>query len=218
MDLLDLRIYERAPKGTIVTVLNAQEMVPGMTVIDVRFNLGGKDRRKFRLDRYSLITKDIIRRKVGGKYHLTLEVTSRSPNSYVIALWNVTVEVSKKNRFPPHFPQDFFTAEVYRASEIGKRIVKITAQDQDAEPYNSRTYYSLGNGELNSLFTIENDTGWMKTTGSLQEAKALLHLQVIAMDTGSPPMTMSTTVTLILREIEGEISIPFIIDDTFGCY
>ena len=201
----DLRIYDDAPSGTVVSLLDPAVLAPGISPSDLRFRLDGREARRFRLDGHTLLTASRVRKPLGDIYSFNLEVTSRTPHSYVIALWNVTVTVSKKNMHAPRFPQDFFRAEVYRYADIGKKILRITAKDYDEELYNCQVFYSLAVIESSDLFTIETDTGWLKTAASMREAKPIIHLQVVAMDTGSPPLSRAITVTIILRDIAGKV-------------
>lgn len=201
---LALRIYEGAHPGALVATLRPEELAPGITVTDIRLTLRGPDRSYFNLEGNSLIVSYPIRRRVNEKYQVNLEVTSRAPSNYVIAIWNVTITVTRKNQYAPRFPQDFFTAEVYRFAEENKKILQLQAYDADRETYNADVSYRLVNNEMTRYFTIDNDSGWIKVSASLKDAKPLLHLQVVAMDTGSPPMQMTTTVTIILRDIAGK--------------
>ena len=187
----------------MVASLRPSELAAGLPISDIRLSLRGNDHRYFKLEGNNLLVDYPIRRYVNDNYYVNLEVRSRAPSNYVIEIWNVTITVTRKNRYAPRFPQDFFTAEVFRSAEIGRRILQLQAHDSDREDYNSQISYRLVTSDLAALFSIENDTGWIKVASSLWKAKPLLHLQVVAMDTGSPPLQMTTTVTIILRDIAG---------------
>lgn len=50
---------------------------------------------------------------------------------------------------------------------------------------------------------MDRRTGWLRSARSLTDALSVLYLQVVAQDTGSPALSRTATVTVILRDLSG---------------
>ena len=59
-------------------------------------------------------------------------------------------------------------------------------------------------GSSSDLFSIDRKSGWIRSASALSSVDAILHLQVVATDTGSPPLSRSASVTIILRDLAGK--------------
>ena len=64
-------------------------------------------------------------------------------------------------------------------------------------------------GETSELFSVDRKTGWIRSSSALTSAESVLHLQIVATDTGSPPLSRGASVTIILRDLAGQSSFSY---------
>ena len=86
---------------------------------------------------------------------------------------------------------------------MGTKVLQVSATDRDAEEYNSHVTYSLRTSPA-ALFVTDARDGWISTGASLRGARAVIHLQVTAADSGYPVMSNAVGVTIIVRDIGGQ--------------
>lgn len=67
-----------------------------------------------------------------------------------------------------------------------------------------RTCLVLVAGEASALFEMDRKSGWIRSAAPLNQAPSVIHLQVVATDTGSPQLSRTASVTIILRDLAGK--------------
>lgn len=103
---------------------------------------------------------------------------------------------------PPEFLQSTYDAQVSEGEKVGTRILTIRAVDKDVRPQNNQFSYSIIGGNVGQTFKVDPQTGDIETARSLdRETLANYELIVGAIDTGSPPQTGSTTVRVLVTDM-----------------
>jgi len=77
---------------------------------------------------------------------------NQTPNKFRIV-------IKDKNDNSPYFPQSHYKAEVPEDADVGSKVIEVKAKDLDTEA--STTTYSITNGNLQTKFRIEPQTGFI---------------------------------------------------------
>ena len=111
----------------------------------------------------------------------------------------VKILVTDDNTHAPQFSSAEYTTAIPVSATVGMDLLRVEAQDELDTGLNAVVEFSLEQSQYSEYFTID------KTTGNIRLARALSRgagpefaLTVVAADLGSPPMTSTTTVTLML--------------------
>ncbi|XP_022249667.1 cadherin-related tumor suppressor-like [Limulus polyphemus] len=103
---------------------------------------------------------------------------------------------------PPLFSLSSYEAQVSEAAELGSKVTTVTAVDKDVHPENSHFSYSIIAGNINQVFGIDPQSGTIHNAGELdRESLAVYNLTVAAVDRGSPPQTGTSTVHILVTDI-----------------
>ncbi|KAM8939464.1 protocadherin-23 [Pelodytes ibericus] len=107
------------------------------------------------------------------------------------------------NDQPPVFNEpEGYQASISEAASQGTAVLRINAHDLDEEGPNSSVTYTLKVNPYSSAFSIDPHTGVLSTTQTLDhEAESVLHLMVVATDHGSPPLSSSSQVTIMVEDV-----------------
>jgi protocadherin Fat 1/2/3 len=114
----------------------------------------------------------------------------------------VVVDVLDVNDEPPIFASSFDQVQPVEHMPPGQRVATISATDRDLDPANNRVTYELIGGVGADLFSLDAFTGVMRTTASLdREVRPSYSLTVRATDSGTPPLTATTTIIIAVADI-----------------
>ncbi|XP_046802630.1 cadherin-related tumor suppressor isoform X1 [Lucilia cuprina] len=122
-------------------------------------------------------------------------------NRYDLA--EITIVITDINDNPPTFLDSPYLAYVMEnvIPPNGGYVLTVQAYDADTPPFNSLVRYFLKEGDTD-LFRINASTGEISLLRSLdREAKAEYTLTLVAMDTGSPPLTGTGIVKVIVQDM-----------------
>ena len=112
----------------------------------------------------------------------------------------VLVDVEDVNDNSPVFPQGSYSATVSEEKPANTFVAMVTATDEDTGT-NAKLTYSIKSGNDDKKFTI-SDKGEVTTTQVLNyEDKSRYTLGITAKDGGSPRKSDSTTLTVIVQDI-----------------
>ncbi|XP_063236115.1 cadherin-related tumor suppressor [Bacillus rossius redtenbacheri] len=112
----------------------------------------------------------------------------------------VAVQVSDVNDNPPVFLDSPYLAHVVEGV-VPPRVCRVRAHDADSPPHNDQVRYFLKEGGAD-LFRVDAATGDISLQRALdREQRAEYLLSVVAMDTGSPPLTGSGTVRVVVQDV-----------------
>ena len=110
----------------------------------------------------------------------------------------VIVTINDKNDEEPYFIDPSYSFHVMENLPPGQEVGVVGAKDPDTSPYNA-IKFSLRNAA--GKFSIDEDTGRIKTTQSLdRETKGFHTLQVVAQNPGYPHLESSVTVSIYVGD------------------
>ena len=126
------------------------------------------------------------------------------------AVNTLTVNVIDQNEFAPQF-QGSATFEIFEEADVGAVVGTLRATDDDGRPPNNDITFSfLVNQQLSEYFALEPSTGVITTLQRLDREmltqvfpppSSLRTIEVMAQDGGNPSLQSTTTVTIILLDI-----------------
>lgn len=103
---------------------------------------------------------------------------------------------------PPEFVVTLYEANVSEGATVGTKVVVVKAIDKDVRPQNNQFGYSIIGGNVDQSFKVDPQTGQIETSRKLdRETTPTYALIVGAIDTGAPPQTGTTTVKIMLTDI-----------------
>ncbi|XP_031549953.1 protocadherin Fat 4-like isoform X4 [Actinia tenebrosa] len=156
----------------------------------------------------SLFSIDGKNLKVGGaaldretrdQYQLNIVVDKDGTRKGVVM---VTILVLDVNDNSPSFQGTIpYDASIKEDAGIGANIVKVLAKDSDSG-LNSTVKYAITAGNDQGSFSMDNKTGQISLSGSLDREKTAQYtLTIQAYDGGTPPMTNTTTVIINVLDV-----------------
>ena len=201
-----IRIFHGAPRGTAVYEIQLDTLIDITQTRVVRLSLGGPDHHHFQLDQNTLKIDEYPRLSgdVDQKYRVDVELTSVDKPDHILAVQKLDILVSVKNTLAPYFVRDNYTAEIFRYSEVGVKILQVEAKDDDEVDYNREVVYSIPQGYKVPV-TITKKNGNVLTLQGLRNAPAVILTSITATNVGSPQLSNRTNVTIIVREISGNL-------------
>lgn len=111
------------------------------------------------------------------------------------------VQVLDVNDVPPAFEQALYQEVVPENVESGTPILEVSAVDGDSMP-NAQVSYELGESDTPDAFFINSLTGAITTAGSIDfEQNAVFEFTILALDSGSPQLTGTTTVRIAVENL-----------------
>ncbi|XP_028271478.1 cadherin-related family member 2 isoform X2 [Parambassis ranga] len=205
-DTYKLNVSEHSPAGTVVATITAEDpdtmdegkityrLLPESILLyfDVERNTG----------KIYVKNATLLDREVRSLYSATLEArdTDGKPGTTVLE-----ITVNDINDQPPVINRDSYLEFV---EEGGQLDVKIEATDAD-EPNtpNSQIVYGIMPSKYSDNFTIHPNTGVLRNKGELdREAldpnlKGRIELNVTATDKGTPPLSTTVTVIIVVEDV-----------------
>ncbi|KAK4886263.1 hypothetical protein RN001_002534 [Aquatica leii] len=115
----------------------------------------------------------------------------------------ISIAVSDINDNPPTFLDSPYLAYVMEnvIPPNGGYVITVQAYDADTPPFNSLVKYFIKEGDTD-IFRINASTGEISLQRALdREIQAEYTLSLVAMDTGSPPLTGTGTVRIIVQDV-----------------
>ncbi|XP_055921859.1 cadherin-related tumor suppressor [Eupeodes corollae] len=115
----------------------------------------------------------------------------------------LTIVITDINDNPPTFLDSPYLAYVMEnvIPPNGGYVITVKAYDADTPPFNSQVRYFLKEGDAD-LFRINASTGEISLLRALdREMQAEYTLTLVAMDTGSPPLTGTGIVRVIVQDM-----------------
>lgn len=197
-------VSEAAPKGTVVGEVFASDRDQGDDGV-VHYLIFGKSRKKgFGINKTTgqiYVTGTLDREK---EEKISLKVLAKNAGSIRGAdidevFVNITILDAND---PPVFTQELYDVQVSEGLSLGGLVTFVSAEDSDSVPSWSRFSYSFAVEFDQSVFSIDAKTGQVSVAAPLdRETTPVYNLTVLAVDTGTPPATGSTTVIVSLEDI-----------------
>ncbi|XP_033127144.1 protocadherin Fat 4-like [Anneissia japonica] len=216
VDSPHVTLSESLPVGVEFLQVSATDADEGENSDLIFTIISGNTNDDFAIDssRGVLFSKNPLDRERTSSYTITVQAkdSSRSP---LYAITNVNIDISDVNDYRPVFLDSPYTINVQEnAQSLPVIINRISATDLDANS-NSQLTYSLTGNEDGDLFTIDPSTGFISIHQALdREVVEQYTLTVTARDAGSPSLTGTGTISIIVRD-ENDNS-PVFDPDTFN--
>jgi len=199
-------VSETAPVGTFVALVSVSDADSGdnentwcQLVPDSHFELVELQRSA----KYKMVTSAPLDRETVAEYQLNVTCSDRgSPPRAVVR--DVTVAVDDVNDNSPYFRSDEYRFIVRENNGVGQPVGHVTAEDRDVGE-NARLDYVI-TGDLVSTvnFRVDAGTGVVRAITVLDYETAPrdgFRFQVEARDHGSPPLTATVNVSVIVADV-----------------
>lgn len=201
-------VAENAPVGQPVTRISATDEDKGPDGEMIFLLVGGSNNQGFSLDSSTgvLTVSGRLDSERAGVVTLQVLVKNVLQNSVTPAtsdLATIVVTVTDANDVP-YFLQRVYRPRVKEDAPPDSFVEIVTAMDDDSakHPLASKITYGISSGNIGNAFTIDTDTGIIRTLTRLdREIVAQYHLTVTATDQGRPPMSGSAIAIVVLEDI-----------------
>ncbi|XP_076860651.1 protocadherin beta-15-like [Brachyhypopomus gauderio] len=153
---------------------------------------------------YSLITTSILDREI--KYEYDITITAKDAGEPPLSsVKTITVLVSDVNDNSPLFSLSPYTFYIMENNVPGSSLFSVSASDRDTSKNSVVTYDILReSGEHNkysSFVNINSENGWIYALKSFDfESVKSFHFQVLATDSGIPPLSSNVTVNVYILD------------------
>ena len=199
-----VRVCEKAPHGTVIRRIghpgDATNDVTGSRLLGAM--IYGKDAAKFAIFEGHLVVDEYpeLRGSVGDSFSVKLSLTSQDALRQVTSEVTLRIVVSNRNYIAPRQLALTYTAEVLRYSEPGP-LVMARVQDDDVDAYNRETVFHLS--PRSGFLEIGETDGVVRTRAGLHKAPSVIETEIVATNTGSPPLSSSKRLTVNVRDLSG---------------
>ncbi|KAL1023495.1 hypothetical protein UPYG_G00041480 [Umbra pygmaea] len=199
----EAEVSERAGIGEYVARISVSDPDLG-EVGTLRVTLEGGD-GKFTMKQtddllYALCVDGELDRETEGFYRLKL-VASDFGNPPLKSESILLVRVTDANDCRPVFEKDVYTLTVYEDIAQGSPLLRVQAKDLDSG-INAAILYSIVQSDQSHLVNVDPETGLMTTAAMLDcERETELRLLVVAVDGGSPALSSTATVTIMVEDV-----------------
>ncbi|XP_021006533.1 protocadherin gamma-A3 isoform X17 [Mus caroli] len=199
-------VPEEAPAGREIALINVHDRDSGQNGQVTVFVLGNLP---FNLEKsidqyYRLVTARSLDHEEVSQYNISLRATDGG-SPPLSTETHITLHVSDINDNPPTFMHASYSAYIPENNARGASIFSVTAQDPDTDK-NAQVTYSLAEDTLQGLplssyISINSNTGVLYALCSFDyEQFRDLQLQITARDSGTPPLSSNTTLSLFVLD------------------
>ena len=169
---------------------------------DVSYSLSFNASETFEIDPHTGVirARTSIDRERTPQYHFQVIAADHGypPRS---TMAHVVVNMEDINDEKPQFVSPSFTFYVSEEEPAWTEVGKVTAIDKDAHPHNRIMYTFDVKGSASLPFSLETDSGKIMTLRPLdRERQDNYRLIVKATDQGSPPMTSTSSITILVSD------------------
>ncbi|NWH56060.1 PCD23 protein, partial [Geococcyx californianus] len=211
-DFVVIGIEENVPVGTLVYTFNAKDEDGSFLNNKIQYSLeiSNMDENPFRIHPLcgTLTTAFPLDREVTRSVILTVSATDQAINLTDRRLDSLAVKVVilDINDNSPSFtslPLSYVMEDV----EVGFLVHHIIAKDPD-EGRNGQVTYHILSGNENKAFVLDKITGLLTTAQLLdREIQERYSLTVMALDDGSPALSATQVLTIIVLDVNDETPI-----------
>lgn len=201
-------VFEDVPIGTTVLVVSATDSDVGINAQITYFlneeslnNLGTSEPFAINPQTGAITTIATLDRETISAYLLTVTAKDGG-NPSLSDTTDVEIAISDVNDNAPSFKVPLYQASIPEDALIGTSVVQISASDEDIG-LNGRVKYMLSEKDRDDgSFVIDPTSGIIRTNKGLdRETIPVYHLQAIAVDKGTPPMSSTIEVQVRLEDV-----------------
>ncbi|KAM6981316.1 protocadherin Fat 4 [Aplochiton taeniatus] len=205
-NIYDLDLREDTLTGSDVTQVFASDADEG-TNGQIRFSIAaGNSNSDFRIDSVTgaISVAKQLDREAHSSYSLVVQAADRgsSPRTDRASVNIVLLDV---NDCPPSFPLSPYTVDVQEnLLDLPRNVLQVVAKDDD-QGSNGLLSYMLSGGNDQGAFSLSS-SGQLSLTHTLdRETQSSYTLLVTATDSGSPPLTGTGTVIVLVDDVNDNI-------------
>ncbi|XP_036445151.1 protocadherin Fat 4 [Colossoma macropomum] len=201
-NIYDIEIEENTLSGTDVLQVFASDADEG-TNGQIRFSIAaGNGNSDFRIDSVTgvISVARLLDRETRSSYSLVVQAADRGSSPRVDRA-TVNIVLLDVNDCTPVFELSPYTIRVQENLEnLPKNILQVVGRDDDYGP-NGQLSYSLSGGNDEGAFSLTS-SGQLKLVRTLdREAQDRYILIITAIDSGSPSLSGSATVTVLVDDV-----------------
>ncbi|XP_078509588.1 protocadherin alpha-10-like isoform X7 [Lissotriton helveticus] len=149
-----------------------------------------------------LVLKKALDREQQAEHHVTITAVDGG-NPKRSGMSEIIINVQDANDNPPAFDKNVYTVKVPENTAVGTLLIRVNATDLD-EGTNGEIMYSFTNhvtANINQLFTINAETGEIRTQGPLDYEESHLHeINVQAQDKG--PLSLTAHCKVLVEVVD----------------
>ncbi|KAG9491170.1 hypothetical protein GDO78_006506 [Eleutherodactylus coqui] len=204
----NVKIAEDLPVGTVLYFVDAQDFDTGPNG-EVSYSLINNEQGVFHVEKLTgaLILEKDLDFETKSFYNLTVRATDAGhpfPHSSVCHMEVEVLDVNE-NLHLPSFKTFVFTGSVLENSPPGTLVLSIKAEDED-KGKDGEIRYSIKDGTDLSVFTIDEETGFIRTEAPLdREFASRYWLTICATDLGSIPLSSIAEVYIEVADVNDNI-------------
>uniref|UniRef100_A0A8C5MXL6 Protocadherin-16 n=1 Tax=Leptobrachium leishanense TaxID=445787 RepID=A0A8C5MXL6_9ANUR len=216
-DSTDINLAENSPKGSVVGSVKASHTGGSSGKITYSF-LSGNENGAYSIHpntgQITVLQPALLDYESIPRQRLVIQAETAQHYSFTA----VTVILQDVNDNTPRFQLPYYTAYIWEAQADGSNIIQVIAEDPDQGMNGQVTYAFKASEPKRDLFRIDSQTGAVTTAAILdREIWSQTRLEITATDRGSPPLTSSATLTVVVMDIndnsptiplQWELSIP----------
>ncbi|XP_067899218.1 protocadherin-10-like [Heterodontus francisci] len=197
-------IPEDAQPGTVIAVIRVTDLDSGQNAqihcqvpVNIPFKLQKSSRNK-----YKLITSDILDRETAPLYNISISAWDGGSPA-LSTRKTILVSISDVNDNAPKFTQSLYNVYLMENNTPGASIFDVTALDSDMDK-NGYVVYSILENRIQEgprFVTINSENGNIYSLRSFDyEQLKYFQIKVQAQDTGSPSLSSTATVNVIILD------------------
>ncbi|NXG56756.1 PCD23 protein, partial [Hemiprocne comata] len=199
-------ISHTQPPGTAVYIAHAEDRDSGLNGA-IKYSIASKQSNAFSIDP-SLGVVNLTRTVFADvQQEYTLHIAAEDCGSPpLMSLLVLTIVILDVNDNSPSFTSSPLSY-VMEDAEVGFLVHRVTAQDPD-EGRNGQVTYHILSGNENKAFVLDKLTGLLTTAHLLnREIQERYSLTVMALDEGSPALSATQVLTVIVLDVNDETPI-----------
>eukprot|EP00079_Xenopus_tropicalis_P032103 XP_017945874.1 PREDICTED: protocadherin-16 [Xenopus tropicalis] len=200
-EAIEISLPENSPEGSVVGTATAAHTGGSTGRISYSF-LSGNENGALRIHpttgQITVAQAAMLDYEQNPRHKLVLQAETQQHLSFA----TLTISLLDLNDNAPRFKLPRYTAYTQEAQPDGSPLIQVLAEDPD-QGLNGQVTYSFDQSQaMKDLFRIDPQTGAITTAAILdREIWSQAHLVVIATDRGSPPLTSSATLTVLVTDV-----------------
>ncbi|XP_075716448.1 protocadherin-23 [Rhinoderma darwinii] len=192
-------VLENSKEGTAVVTVEAKYYEPSGQSLSYRIISGDKDTFMLHSETGDLTVKDPSLLDFEARNRMN--VTIAAENSLSVTYCRVSVVIQDQNDNPPVFDRDHHITWVLEGQAYNMAVIQVFATDADSG-LNGQVDYTIVDGNENKAFVIDSRRGILSTNAILdREIKSSYRLVLQAADRGSPSLSATSIVTVLVIDI-----------------
>ncbi|XP_034400097.1 protocadherin alpha-8-like [Cyclopterus lumpus] len=199
-------VSEDSKPGTVISLLSVTDKdssVNGKIISTITSDVPFELKPSYKENIYSVVTKGFLDRENVSHYEITIKATDcgEPPLSTVKTL---SIQISDVNDNSPHFQHNPLELYLVENNVAGNSIFSVCATDKDVNDNAVVSYHILrerSENDIMSFLNINSENGHISALKSFDfETLKTFHFQVVASDSGTPPLSSNVTVNVFILD------------------